>query len=265
MLAAVRAQRPHVVVVFRPETVPAGLFEGLEAATLGFLTEPLPRAGNEAHPDLEWRLSELVLGDPHNFDRLVCFDPRSAPAADAHARVWRSLPLPVDDRFFARRRPLPGSPCVLFLGYSTAHRERFLMDVKHYHDVLHVAHGVSGEGLLDLFARTDVAINLHGHPYPTFENRVCLHLAAGQLVVSEPLHPTHGLEPGIDFLEVREPWQLQHAISAIRAAPEAYETVRRRGRRKAETYRASRVWPRLLGDLLLDLRAFGSSRTSAQE
>ena len=30
----------------------------------------------------------------------------------------------------------------------------------------------------------DVGINLHNEPYPSFENRVCLHLAAGHLVVS---------------------------------------------------------------------------------
>src|SRR5262245_27249978 len=44
MLAAVRAWNPHVVLVFRPEIVPRGLFAGLPAATLGYLTEPLPRS-----------------------------------------------------------------------------------------------------------------------------------------------------------------------------------------------------------------------------
>ena len=33
---------PHVVLVFRPEIVPAGFFSGVNAATVGFLTEPLP-------------------------------------------------------------------------------------------------------------------------------------------------------------------------------------------------------------------------------
>jgi hypothetical protein len=37
--------------------------------------------------------------------------------------------------------------------------------------------------------------------------------------------------------------------------------VRVRGRLKAEGFRASRVYPRLVADLLADIDAFGSSRT----
>src|SRR4051812_38165472 len=88
----------HVVVVFRPEIIPPGAFAGLRAITLGFVTEPLKRSGGEDHPDLEWRESELALTDAANFDRVVAFDPYVAATADRHARVWRSLPLPVDDR-----------------------------------------------------------------------------------------------------------------------------------------------------------------------
>ena len=43
MLAALRDHRPHVVVVFRPEIVPRGLFADLRVPTLGLLTEPIPR------------------------------------------------------------------------------------------------------------------------------------------------------------------------------------------------------------------------------
>ncbi len=43
-----------------------------------------------------------------------------------------------------------------------------------------------------------VGINLHNEPYLPFENRVSLHLAAGHLVLSEPLDPLHG--PGRDRL-----------------------------------------------------------------
>ncbi len=66
----------HVVVVFRPEIVPPGALHDLRAATLGFVTEPLRRAGGEEHPDLDWRESELALTDATNFDRVVAFDPQ---------------------------------------------------------------------------------------------------------------------------------------------------------------------------------------------
>jgi hypothetical protein len=39
--------------------------------------------------------------------------------------------------------------------------------------------------------------------------------------------------------------------------------VRVRGRRKAEAFRASRVYPRLIADLWADLRVFGTHRAVA--
>jgi len=267
MLRALREQAPDVVVVFRPEIVPPGAFAALDAVTLGFTTEPLPRdvGAAQPHPDLLVRLQELAGTDMTQFDRVVSFDPLSAPAAaQVGVDIWRSLPLPVSDRVYgtAPRHPAP-RPRIAFIGYSTAHRERYLVEAKHHHDVLHFASGLFGDRLLEQFGRTDVAINLHGEPYPTFENRVSLHLAAGHLVLSEPLSPTHGLEPGIDFLEFSSPDGLLGLVDGVHAQPDAFRAVRLRGRRKAEQFRASRVWPRLLADLQVDVAAFGTRRVRA--
>ncbi len=260
MLATVREWRPHVVLVFRPEIVPHGLFAELDAATVGFLTEPLPRDAKGHHPDLAQRLRALKRVDADNFDRIVAFDPNVVPAAEGVLPVWRSLPLPVDDRFFAEPAPLAATPRVMFVGRSTAHRERLLEPSKHAFDLLHIAFGVDAERLDALMREHDVGINLHNEPYPSFENRVSLHLAAGHLVLSEPLHPTHGLEPGIDFLEIGSPETLHDTIALLRRFPNLHHRVRVRGRMKAEEFRASRVYPRLVHDLLLDLRAFGTRR-----
>ena len=260
MLEAIECFGTDVVVVFRPETVPAGLFAALRVPTLGFLTEPLPRGDGKPHPDLEWRLRDTRLIDRSNFDRIVSFDPLFVEAADPLAPVWRSVPLPVDDRFFAPVRASAVPPRVVFVGRSTEHRESYLVNVKHHFDMLHVAHGIFGDRLLELLRETDVAINLHNEPYPSFENRVSLHLAAANLVVSEPLSPTHGLEPGIDYIEIRHPEELLKAVGQIHLYPDHQRRVRIRGRRKAEAFRASRVYPRLVHDLLLDIEVFGTDR-----
>jgi hypothetical protein len=42
--------------------------------------------------------------------------------------------------------------------------------------------------------------------------------------------------------------------------PQAYHRVRLSGRRKAESFRASRVYPWLIAELLHDLRVFGTAR-----
>jgi hypothetical protein len=260
LIAGLREFDPHVVTVFRPELIPTGLFHGLRAATLGFVTEPIERRGGKRHPDLDRRLHELRAIDRSNFDRVVAFDPLIIETAEEIIPIWRSVPLPVADRFFADVRPITGSPRVCFVGRSTPHRERFLMPVKHQFDILHLAFGVDADRLATVLDEHDVTINLHNEPYESFENRVCLHLAAGHLVVSEPLNPRHGLEPGIDYLEVQSPEQLLDALTTVHQWPGTYDRVRIRGRMKAEQFRASLVYPRLVHDLLLDLAAFGTGR-----
>jgi len=84
-------------------------------------------------------------------------------------------------------------------------------------------------------------------------------------VLSEPLSPLHGLEPGIDFVEFVRPDQLVTILSQLHRRPDAHERVRLRGRSKAEQFRGSRVWPRLIGDLFDDLRAFGTQRTARRQ
>jgi hypothetical protein len=266
LLAALVRFDPDVVVVFRPEIIPSGAFAGLRAVALGFLTEPLPRSANGAgvtHEDLERRLWELGKVDASNFDRIVAFDPLIAETADRALPVWRAVPIPVADRFFRPvRAPNPTSP-PLFVGRSTKHREWLLTPSKHRFDMLHLAFGVDAARLERLMDEHWVAINAHNEPYPSFENRVCLHLAAGHLVLSEPLSPQHGLEPDIDFLEFRGREHLERLLAALQRDPTLWHTVRVRGRRKAEQFRASRVYPRVVADLLADLRAFGSPRRDA--
>ena len=261
LLAGLRAFDPDVVFVFRPEIVPANLFAGLRAITVGYLTEPLPRAGENGHPDLTQRLDQLRAADAANFDRIASFDPLIAETADAVLPVWRCFPIPVADRFFMEVEPARGPPRALFVGRSSEHRESFLGPAKHDYDVIHIAHGVSEERLVQFLREADVAINVHNEPYPTYENRVSTALAAGRLVISEPLSPRHGLEPGIDYLEARTPLALWRALEQVNRQPDAFRAIRLSGRRKAERFRAARVFPRLVGDLLADVATFGRGRT----
>lgn len=250
---------PDVVVVFRPELVPEGLFSGLKAVTLGYLTEPLPRSPKDKHKDLKRRLSYLKPMDPGNFDRIVSFDPLIADTASDLAPIWRSAPLPVSDAVYSEPK-FQQEAQPIFIGRSTKHREKYLGSIKHEYDILHIAHGLDMKGLLDLFEKSSISVNLHNKKYPSFENRVSLHLAAGHLVISEPLSPTHGLEPGIDYIEISDPEELFRAVTQAIDNPKAFLKLRSRGRQKAELFRASRVYPRLLFDLLNDLAAFGTER-----
>jgi hypothetical protein len=261
LLAELDLFAPDVIIVFRPEIVPAGLFARVRSPVLGFTTEPLPRIGEPSHDNLEWNLAELDRADRGNFDRVICFDPYGWEAAATRLPTWRCMPLPVDDRLYRRVAPARRHPRVIFIGYSTMHREEHLLRAKHEFDIGHYAHGLMGDALRTALDAADVGINLHGAAEPlSFENRVLLHLASGHLVLSEPLEPTFGLEPGIDFIEFVGRDELSLRLHQIHYQPDAYERVRIRGRDKAEQFRASRVWPAVVHDLFADLDAFGTER-----
>jgi hypothetical protein len=246
---------PDAVVVFRPETLPTGALADVPAPVLGFLTEPVPRTlTGQPHHDLAKRGRDLERLDRANVDRLVSFDPLIAPVAERVFPVWRSLPIPVSDRLFMDPGPLRGpEPRMVFVGRSTPHREAFLRPVKDFYDILHVAFGAGVDELDNLLRDHDVTINLHNEPYPSFENRVCLHLAAGHLVISEPLSPRHGLEPGRDYLEIDTPEDLLRTIWEAQRHHERTDAIRRSGRMKAEAFRASTVFGELVDDLLAEV------------
>jgi hypothetical protein len=260
LLGRLQELDPDAVLVFRPEIIPSGLFDGLRAVTIGYLTEPLPRSGGSDHQDLRERMWWLEQVDAGNFDRIVSFDPLIAETAGSVLGVWRSLPIPVADSLFMDVRERAHPPRLLFVGRSTEHREELLEPIKRTHAIVHIGHGLFGEPLARFLARSDVQLNLHNNPYPSFENRVCIALAAGHLVISEVLSPRHGLQPGIDYLEFDRPERLLAIVDEVVGDPGAFIDVRSAGRRAAETFRASRVYPELVRDALADVAAHGSHR-----
>jgi hypothetical protein len=221
---AVAQGAPHVVVALG---VPAEALEGLPAATLGV------GAGAQG--------CDRVLG---------------APGATG---VWRARPLPVDDRLYADVRPADGPPRAICLNPSTGRREWILVMAKHGHDLVHYAHGLTGDALAAALAATDVGIAVAADDARAFADEALVHLAAGQLLLAEPFVPSCGLEPGIDYLPVADREGLAAALTRLALRPDAYERVRIRGRLKAEEHRASVVWPRLVHDLLEDIRVFGNT------
>jgi hypothetical protein len=260
LLASLTELDPDVIVVFRPEIIPPRLFASIRAITIGYLTEPLPRDGGEDHPDLRGRLWWLEQVDPQNFDRIISFDPLIAETAGRILPVWRSAPIPVADSLFMDPGPRSAPPEMLFIGRSTEHRERLLAPVKQRYPLVHIGHGLFGDRLRRVLAGADVQLNLHNNPYPSFENRVCIALAAGHLVISEPLSPAHELRDGVDYLQASTPEELLALADHLTAQPDAFEDVQAAGRRQAERFRASRVYPPLLREAVAHVATGGSSR-----
>ena len=107
---------------------------------------------------------------------------------------------------------------------------------KHAFDILHIAHGLGPDNLVDVLAATDVGINLHNEAYPNFENRATLHLAAGHLLISEALQPMYGLDRGLDYLEIGSAHDLVRLLHELRRAPDIFRRVRIRVARRRRCF-----------------------------
>lgn len=238
--------RPHVSVVFDPLEVPVQALRRLPGLSLGVLV-----GGAEGG-----RAGEVIGA----MDRVLGLRPGLSGTAFGAGRVWRGVPPPVSDALFAPVRELHGRPRVMALGRSTPHREKMLMPAKHHHDLLQVLHGVSGELLAGLLRDYDAGVYVAREPGGGFGAQAALHLAAGQLLIAETLAPAHGLERNLDYLHFESPGELVWVLDRLARFPEMYQRLRIRGRLKAEQYRASRLFARLLHDLRADVAAFGSPR-----
>lgn len=239
---AIERFRPAVAVVFDPPSLPPDLLAGLAGLTLGVLVDRPASAAGSA-------LSAL--------DRVVSFDPSLTGERVGRSVLWRAIPPPVSDALYAQPRERRRAPRAMSIGRSSEHRERMLMPAKHHHDLLQVIQGVTGAALRELLAECDVGVYVARDPGGRYAHQVGVHLAAGQLLLSEELTPAHGLERNIDYLTIESPDGLVWALERLARFPEMYRAIRVRGHLKSHQYRASRVFSRLLHDLQADVGAFG--------
>ncbi|MCW2983160.1 MAG: hypothetical protein JWR63_730 [Conexibacter sp.] len=248
-LDAVRETRPDAVVVFTPRELDgAALGAETGARTLAVVTDTGFAPGVEDVWTPEGELPAAPADAlPAGYDRVLATDPLLARAAGA----WRSAPLPVDDARFADVVPATGAPRIVFHGEPTEWRSYWLGDLVEHYGLLHAAPGDPD------FDRATVGLCLRAdRQAPEFPAHALLHLAAGHLLLTEPLRPLRGLEPGLDHVEVREPIDALHVLHQVRRRPAAFEHVRMRARIRMEQFRASVMWPRILADLQADVAAY---------
>ena len=172
------------------------------------------------------------------------------------------MPLPVDDRLYRPVRPARRKPRVIFIGYSTMHREQHLLRAKHEFDIGHYAHGLMGDDAARGARRRRRRHQPPRRPASRCRSRTACCCTSPPGTSSSPSRSsrpsawsrasTSSSSSGRDELSLR--------LHQIHYQPDAYERVRIRGRDKAEQFRASRVWPRGHRDLFADLAAFGTER-----
>ncbi len=180
-------------------------------------------------------------------DRLIATDPQTAGA-------WRTLPLPVADASFMPPPLPPPTRGVRWIGPGGARREELLCrhaGAATWPGADALSPTSRSGAVMDLVDVTggDVAVNLpeQGRGWVTHE--LALALASGCLLVSETLSPALGLEPGVDYLEARDPDDLFIAAENALRRPHAFRRIQLAGRRKAEWFRSSTQLERIAHDL----------------
>lgn len=244
--ADVRFTRADLTVIFEPARVPAEVLSELPGHTLGLHVDAT------LDPELE-----SVAG---SLDRVACLHPSLSGEQVGETTIWRAIPHPVNDTVYADVRRPRTAMQAMTVGRATDHRERMLLKAKHHHDLLQVVHGLSGEGLIELLHEYDVGVYVSPRPGGAFAAQIGMHLAAGQLLLTEAPTPAHGLERNIDYLHFDSADGLVWTLDRLQRFPEMHHRIRVRGRLKAEQYRASRLFARIAHDLIADVRAFGSPR-----
>lgn len=259
ILQAICHFQPDVVICFRPEFIAHGLFQNVTALTIGFTSEPVPHSESDGHPDLHRRLSYLERMDISNFDRLVHFDVQSLDFLRKKGYpYWRAQPLPLDWSLYESNVPLRDRKGAVFVGRATPYRDRFLDLPKRDFNVIHLAHGVDGAELRHLLSHCLIGINLHNEDYPAFENRVLYHFACGNLVLTQELVPSYGLERDEDHLRFETPEQLYALLQEILKDPALFEGIRAFGAIKAKKlFNSEDVYRSLVDDLYLDIAVYG--------
>ena len=125
---------------------------------------------------------------PEGFDRVL-----RTPGPAPHG-AWRSRPLPVDDRLYARRRARPRRPPrALFVGRSTdAPRVGRSRPPSTPTTSSTTRTGSSATRSPTRWRRPTSASPCTPSPGHGFPSQALLHLAAGQLLLAERLHPAAG-------------------------------------------------------------------------
>jgi hypothetical protein len=245
-VAAVEQLAPHVVFAYRPETMVGVLCSLAAPLKVGVFTEPFPAPGWEGRKDLQEHIIQAMAVDAGLCEMFIAVNPLDSESLESIVPVWCYMALPVCDDVFCGYDDIrtPDVSQGVHVGPWTDRAERFLTGLEPRLGWTLMDPAAMGD--LDRFS---VALNLRADEPPGFDHRLPLHLARGNLVLSQPVTPTYELQEGLHALFFQDAHQLNALVDLVDRCPEQSRTVAVRGRLIAESFRASRAWLDRIVDL----------------
>lgn len=249
--------RPDISICFRPEYFSKELLAALSGIKVGISTEPFPKCvDGKFYYSLDSisRFRNLLQAAPLGFDFIFHYDSSSLSfMAEMGINLSGTVALPVATRTWTPPRGAERANTwdVVFLGRSTTHREKHFLPLKRDLRFLHISHGIMGKDMLPFYHASTIGLNIHSEPELMWEPRVQQLMAAGLLVVSEPISPNEILVPGEHFIETSDPSSTYEICKKIAKDPGQFEHIRRAGyERVGDLLSAHQVWSSLISGCL---------------
>ena len=192
-------------IFFRGEFFPTTVLEKLNGIKIAISSEPFP---NYIQDKLNYtndsfnRFFTFEQIRPLKFDYVFHYDKSSLKfLKEQNINLSGDFTLPVDTEIY-KKENLKKDWDIFFIGRSTPYREIFLGSLKHYNNILHIAHGVYGKGLVEYCNKSKIVLNLHAENEVSWEPRVQMLMATGSFLMSHKITPNDILIPNVDYVEV---------------------------------------------------------------
>jgi hypothetical protein len=241
-------------VFFRGEIVPKEVLQSLTGVTVNLSSEPFPKIINRSFEYTEDSLNRFkfflkILDKP--YDYVFHYDEVSKSFFENQGiQLSGFFPFPIiTDKIKPQVSEKKWD--MFFSGRTTTHRDKYFGPLKRDFNFLHINHGVAGSDLLEFISKCKISLNIHAEDEVSWEPRTQLLLAAGSLMISEPLSPTCPLRPGIDYIEVKNEWELYETCKNVLENYEKYQHIAKNGRARVEQILSSKInFPEFFNDLI---------------
>jgi spore maturation protein CgeB len=225
-----------VNIFFEAECIPNEVLTSLKGKKIAICVEPIPKYVNGKvikSKDMKRRLAKISNLKKNDVDYLFHYDPSSVNfLRERSFKIIDSFNLPIAVNTY-KPLDLQKKWDLFFIGRSTDHREDYLGHIKHNFNMLHIAHGVFGNDLVQFINQSKMAVNLHCEKTLSYEPRMQLYMACRIAVMSEPLSSNDLFIPGKHYIEFRsksEFWgkfeyYLKHEKEREQIAMNGYELI----------------------------------------
>lgn len=230
-------------IFFRGELVPEEVLVSLSGIRVALSSEPFPKIVNHSviyTEDSLNRFEFFLRIFEKNYDYIFHYDEISKQFFENQGiQLSGYFPFPIATECINPELQ-EAKWDMFFSGRTTPHRDKYFGPLKRDFNFLHINHGVVGADLLDFIKKCKVSLNVHAENEISWEPRTQFLMAAGSLLISEPLSPTCPLRPGIDFIEVNDASHAYETCKQVIQNYDAYKHIAENGRKRIEEVLSSR-------------------------